>query len=130
MLIKRLPVVFTYEPAGAVTLTVIVQTALPAKVPAFSRIPTSPVLMAPPVLSVSEPPHVFVVVVFARVIPLGNASVKVIPEKDSVLGFVSRIVSREVPAGAIALGLNDFWIVTVAGLMIFAIREPLVKSEL
>jgi hypothetical protein len=124
VLIKRLLVVLTYVPAAAVTFTVIVQTLFADKVPPLSFIPGSPAFNMPLLLSVSDPPQVFVVVVFASVIPVGNVSVNVIPATASVVGFVNLMVSREVPPGAIAFGLNDLLIVTTDGPIIFAIREP------
>jgi len=130
VLMKRLPVVLRYVPAGAVTLIVMVQTVLPARIPPLSLMPGSPTLRAPLVSSVSDPPHVLVVVVFASVIPAGNVSTKVTPVNCSVVGLVSLIVIRDVPPGAIALGLKDLLIVIEEGPMILAIREPVLKSAL
>ena len=84
----------------------------------------------PFVSSVNAPPQVLVVVVLARVMPAGNVSVKVTPVTASVVGLVNLIVIREVPAGAIAFGVNDLSIVTSEGPIIFAIRNPELKSAL
>jgi hypothetical protein len=124
VLMKRCPVVLRYVPAGAVTFTVIVQTLLADNVPPLSFIPRSPVFNMPFVSSVSDPPQVLVVVVFASVMPLGKVSVNVMPVTVSVVGLVNLIVITDVPPGAIAFGLNDLLIVTTEGPIIVAIREP------
>jgi len=120
----------TYVPAGAVTFTVIVHTLLPAKIPPLSLIPGSPTFNAPLLSSVSDPPHVLVMVVSANVMPPGNVSVKVTPVNCSVVGFVNLIVIDDVLPGAIAFGPNDLLIVIEEGPIIFAIREPELKSAL
>ena len=108
--------VLAYIPAGAVTVTVtvMVQTLLADNDPLLSLMPVSPMFNVPPLLSVREPPQVFVVVVFARVKLVGNGSVKVTPVIASVVGFVSLIITADVPPGAIAFGLNDLLMVTTA----------------
>ena len=121
---NRCPVVLRYVPAGAVTFTVMVQTLLADNVPALSFIPGFPVFNMPFVSSVSDPPQVLVVVVFASVMPLGKVSVNVMPVIVSVVGLVNLIVITDVPPGAIALGPNDLLIVTTEGPIMVAIREP------
>ncbi len=62
--------------------------------------------------------------------PLGNASVKLTPEKVAEVGLLNVNVMTEVAFGAIALGAKVFWIVMLDGPMIFAMRVEVEKSEL
>ena len=62
--------------------------------------------------------------------PPSNVSVKFTPVNVSVVGLVNLNDMTEVPPGAIAFGVNAFWIVTLEGSTIDAMRAAAEKSAL
>lgn len=123
VLIKRFPVVFRYAPAGAVTLTVIVQLLFPASVPLTNETDVAPANGTGKKAPGPQPLYVTPGVA-ATCMPAGKVSVKLAPVNVSAVGFVNFKVIVEVPPGEIARGVNVFDIVTDDGLTMFAVRNP------
>src|SRR5215216_4871143 len=94
------------------------------KAPPLSLMPVSPTFNPPSPASVSVPPQVLVVVMFARVRLAGKVSVKPMPVNARVVGFASLTVRTDVPPGTIAFGLKDLLIVMTDGSIMVAMREP------
>lgn len=87
---------------------------VPGIVPPVNRIPLLPTARAPPTVSVSEPPQLFVVVVSNKVMlpgapePIfGKKSLKVALVNAADVGFVSVMVNVDTVLGATVLGMKD-----------------------
>ena len=118
--IKRFVEVLVYVPTtGTVTLTETVHVPAAAIEPPVRRMPGSPAASAPPPLSFSVPPHVFVVVrgEATTIAPgvVGSVSIKLRPLRVTDVGLVMVNVSVEIPFTVVGSGLKFLAMVTTDG---------------